>query len=51
VHSRLQLVERILPPGRLAEVIPVLKDVLSQQTAPGPGQQLFEAIEMLKAEA
>ncbi|TXN07498.1 hypothetical protein FV222_02210 [Methylobacterium sp. WL103] len=46
-----RLVERVVPSGRLAQVIPILEDVLSQQTAPVPDQQLFEAIALLQADA
>lgn len=47
VHSRLELIERILSARRVAEVITLLEDVLSQLTSTWLDQQTFEAIEML----
>lgn len=50
MHSRLELVERILPPGRVAEVIPLLQEAWAVQSASGPENALARAVELLRGE-
>lgn len=50
VHTRLEMIERILPPGRVAEVIALLEEAWAQQSASGPEVALDRAIEMLRGE-
>ncbi|MGU3282515.1 hypothetical protein [Methylobacterium mesophilicum] len=50
VNTRLELVERILPPGRVAEVITLLEEVHREQSCSWPEQALDRAMGMLRGE-